>query len=166
MHVPRPALHLELQGDREIVFTRDFRAPRELVFEALTQPELLRRWFVGPPGWTLETCEVDLRVGGAYRYVWASPEGQPMGMGGVYREVQRPERLVHTELFDQAWYPGEALITVRLDEIADDSTRMTLKVEYSTPEGRAAALKTPMERGMEMSYQRLDGMLPEMAARR
>src|SRR4051795_5531657 len=103
-------LQVSTRGDREIVMTRDFAAPRQLVFDAFTKPELVRRWLLGPPGWTMPVCEIDLRVGGAYRYVWRSEkDGSQMGMGGVFREVVPLERLVASEKFDDAWYPGEAL---------------------------------------------------------
>lgn len=86
-------LELTTRGDREIVMTRVFDAPRRLVFDAFTKPELVKQWLLGPPGWTMPVCEIDLRVGGAYRYVWRAADGQKMGMGGVYREIQAPERL-------------------------------------------------------------------------
>ena len=97
---PQSKLQLSLHGDRAIVITRDFAAPRALVFDALTKPELLLRWFSGPPGWVLETCEVDLRVGGRYRYVWVKPAaGQALGMGGEYLAISRPDRIVQTYFF-------------------------------------------------------------------
>ncbi len=102
-------LKVSTTGDREIVMIRVFDAPRALVFEAMTRPQLLRRWFFGPPGWTLTVCEIDLKVGGRYRYVWRRPDGAEMGMGGVFREVVPPERIVQTEAFDESWYPGEAI---------------------------------------------------------
>jgi len=96
-------------SDREIVMTRVFKAPRKLVFDAWTKPELVRRWLLGPPGWTMPVCEIDLRVGGAYRFVWLGQDGTTMGMGGVYREIVIPERIVNTQLFDQDWTGGETL---------------------------------------------------------
>ncbi len=152
-------LQLSLQGDRTIVMTRDFAAPRALLFEALTKPEYLRRWFTGT--WTLETCEVDLRVGGSYRYVWLAPEGFRMGMSGVLTEVVAPERIVQTEQFDQSWYPGEAIGTLELVELDARTTRLTMTVEYSLPEGREAVLRTPMEQGISSNYDRLAALLTE-----
>src|SRR5260370_3865932 len=104
-------LKLTTRGDREIVMTRAFDAPRRLVFDALTKPELVKRWLLGPPGWSMPICEIDLRVGGTYRYVWRNTDGREMGSGGVFREIVRPERIVATEKFEQPWYPGEALAT-------------------------------------------------------
>src|SRR6266480_1056663 len=98
---------------REIVMTRVFDAPRSFVFDAFTKPELLRRWF-GPRGWSLVVCEVDLKVGGAWRFVLRGPDGIDMGMRGVYREIVPPERSVHTERFDD--YPGEAQVTANFVE--------------------------------------------------
>ena len=75
------------QGDRAILITRSFTAPRTLVFDAMSKPEMMKQWFHGPPGWTLTTCEIDLRLGGKYRWVWSNDAGHSMGMGGVYKEV-------------------------------------------------------------------------------
>src|SRR5258706_7646606 len=101
-------LQVTTPSDREIRMTRVFDAPRRLVFEAFTKPDLVKRWLLGPPGWTMPVCEIDLRVGGKYRYVWRKDGGTEMGMGGVFREVGQPERIVQTEKFDQACYSGEA----------------------------------------------------------
>ena len=106
-------LKVTTPSDREIVLTRVFDAPRRLVFDALTQPELLKRWF-GPRGWSMAVCEVDLKVGGAFRFVLRGPDGTEMGMRGVYREIVPPERSVHVESFDD--YPGESLVTTVLVE--------------------------------------------------
>ena len=90
--------------DRDIVLSRAFDAPRHLVFDALTRPELLTRWY-GARGWNLVVCEVDLRVGGAWRFVSRGPDGAEMGQGGVYQVIRPPERLAYTELFDnQSWH--------------------------------------------------------------
>src|ERR1700679_2060914 len=97
--------------DREIAMTRVFEAPRSLVFDALTKPALVTQWLLGPPGWSMPVCEIDLKVGGAYRFVWRGAHGTEMGVGGVCREIVVPERFVATETFDQPWYPGEALVT-------------------------------------------------------
>src|ERR1700686_1008654 len=86
--------------DREIVMMRVFDAPRRLVFDAMTKPELVKQWLLGPPGWSMVVCEIDLKVGGTYRYVWRNTDGTEMGMHGVYREINRPERALQTEAFD------------------------------------------------------------------
>jgi uncharacterized protein YndB with AHSA1/START domain len=152
-------LKLTTRGDHEIVMTRDFNAPRTLVFDAFTKPELLKQWLLGPPGWTMPVCEVDLRVGGAYRYVWRqSSDGREMGMGGVYREISVPERIVCTEKFDEAWYPGEAVGTLVLVEQGGKTT-VTQTMLYQSREGRDAVLKSGMEEGVTASYDRLDAVL-------
>jgi uncharacterized protein YndB with AHSA1/START domain len=150
------------RGEREIVMTRVFDAPRQLVFEAFTKPALVKRWLLGPEGWSLPVCEMDLRPGGAYRWVWRrDDDGSEMGMGGVYREVVPPERIVSTERFDQSWYPGEALITVQLVEQAGRTT-LTQTLLYESREARDLVLKSPMEDGVAASYDRLASVLATM----
>ncbi len=144
--------------DREIVMTRVFAAPRNLVFDAWTNPELVRRWLLGPPGWTMPVCEIDLRVGGAYRFEWLGQDGTVMGMGGVYREIVIPERIVNTQLFDRDWTGGEALGTLLLTEQGGKTT-LTNKVLYSSREARDGALRTRMAEGVEAGYARLDEIL-------
>ena len=151
-------LQITTPTEREIVMTRVFDAPRRLVFDAHTKPELVRRWLLGPPGWSMPVCEIDLRVGGTYRYVWRNDHGTEMGMGGVFREIVPPERLVATEAFDESWYPGEALDTTVLVE-QDGRTTLTLTVLYESREARDAALKSDMERGVNASYDRLAALL-------
>ncbi|HEY7862519.1 MAG TPA: SRPBCC family protein [Thermoanaerobaculia bacterium] len=158
MSNPQP-LKVFPQGEREIVFTRGFDAPRELVFDAMTKPHLVKRW-MGPRGWNLVTCEIDLRVGGKYRYVGKRPNGPEMGWGGVFREVTRPSRLICTEAFDDPWYPGECVITTTFEE-KEGMTLMTAVTEYVTAEARDAVLKSPMESGVRESYARLDEVLAE-----
>ena len=156
-------LKVTAQGDREIVMTRAFDAPRALVFEAMTRPELLKRWFGVMAGWTLDVCEIDLKVGGKYRYLWRVPDGATMGMRGVYREIVVPERIVSTERFDEAWYPGGAVGTLVLRE-QDGRTLMTTTVLYDSREARDAVLKSPMEQGAGAGYDKLEEFLAEMQA--
>src|SRR6266576_374616 len=145
-------LKLTTQGDREIVMTRALAAPRRLVFDAFTKPELVKQWLLGPPGWSMPICEIDLKVGGAYRYVWRrDSDGSEMGMGGVYREILAPERPAATEKFEQPWYPGEAVGTVVFVEQGGKST-ITQTVLYQSQEARDAVLKSGMERGVAASY--------------
>src|SRR5258708_6030721 len=148
--------------DLAIAMTRVFNAPRRLVFDALTKPELVRQWLLGPPGWSMPVCEIDLRVGGKYRYVWRrDSDGTDMGMGGVYREIAAPERIVATEKFDQAWYSGEAVGTAVLVEQGGKTT-LTQTVLYESKETRDAVLKSPMETGVAASHDRLAGVLASM----
>jgi uncharacterized protein YndB with AHSA1/START domain len=149
--------------DREIMMTRVFDAPRALVFEALTTPALLKRWF-GHPGMPLVECEIDLRVGGAYRYVWRGERGE-MGLGGIFKEIVVPERLVATEAFDQAWYPGNnAVVTQTLSEQGGKTTLM-LRVMYESKDARDAVLRSPMESGITAAYDRLAEFLAAQSAR-
>jgi uncharacterized protein YndB with AHSA1/START domain len=163
MGTPKAGLQVSLHGDREIVMTRVFHAPRALVFDAMTKPELVKKWLLGPPGWTMPVCEIDLRVGGSYRYVWRHSDGNEMGMGGVYREVMAPERVVATEKFDQAWYPGEAVGTLLLSE-QEGKTTVTQTVLYQSREARDGILKSGMESGVAASYDRLEEVLASQGA--
>jgi uncharacterized protein YndB with AHSA1/START domain len=151
-------LKLTTRGDREIVMTRIFDAPRSLVFEAFSKPELVRQWLLGPPGWSMPVCEIDFRVGGRYRYVWRHANGQEMAMGGVHREIVAPERIVATEKFDESWYPGEAVGTIVLVE-QGGKTALTQTVLYESSEAREAVLKSPMEQGVTAGYDRLAELL-------
>jgi uncharacterized protein YndB with AHSA1/START domain len=151
-------LKVTTPSDREIAMTRVFDAPRHLVFRALTTPELVPKWLVGPPGWTMPVCEMDLRVGGAYRFLWRGADGAEMGTRGVFREIAPPERFVATEQFDKPWYPGEALVTYLLVEQGGKTT-LTLTVLYASREARDGVLKSGMERGVAMSYDRLATLL-------
>lgn len=156
------SLKVAAQGDREIVMTRVFAAPRRLVFDAYTKPELVKRWLSGLDGWSMPICEIDLRVGGAYRYVWRHDEdGTEMGMGGVFREIAKPERLVSTEKFDPAWYSGDALNTLVLTE-KDGKTTLSQTMLYATQEARDGVLASPMESGVADSFDRLEKLLTTM----
>lgn len=154
-------LHVAAPGDREIVLSRTFNARAGLVFAALTQPELLTRWY-GARGWTLVSCTVDLRVGGRYRFVSRGPDDAELAQSGTYREVERPSRLVCTEVFDDQSYPGETLVDHQLTEQAD-ATTLTTTLRYPSPEAREIVLRYPMTRGVGESYRRLDTVLTELA---
>lgn len=146
-------------GDREIVMTRDFQAPQKMVFDAWTKPELLRRWLAGPSGWTMTTCDIDLKVGGSYRYQWTHDDsGNKMGMKGEYREIVPHDRIVATEQFDESWYPGGAVTTTVLSENGGITTVETT-VRYDTKEARDGVLQSPMESGVGASYDRLEKLI-------
>ncbi|WP_435008201.1 SRPBCC family protein [Tundrisphaera lichenicola] len=137
--------------DREIVISRVFDAPRRLVWEAVTNPEHVPNWY-GPRGWTLPVCTIDLRPGGAWRFVGQGPDGSRMGMSGVYREIAPPERLVTTESFDD--FPGESINTLTLVE-SGGRTTMTVAVLYPSREVRDAVLQSGMQDGASQTYDRL-----------
>jgi len=165
-------MHLEkaqvaLPSDTEVVVTRHFNATRALVWEAYTKPELVQRWLLGPPGWTMPVCEMDVRVGGTYRWVWRSVEdGSEFGFHGVFSEVEAPQRMVHTEVYDPGdvggnmGEAGEALVTLTLTEKGGITT-MATRIDYGSREARDGAVSTGMTEGMEMSYQNLDALLAE-----
>src|SRR6188474_1614673 len=115
---PSASFKVTASGEREIVMARTFDAPRALVFEAFTRPELVKRWLLGPPGWSMPVCEIDLKVGGKFRYEWRNQDGRGMGMGGIFRELAPPDRIVHTELFDEDWTGGERKVTTLFTEKA------------------------------------------------
>ena len=144
--------------DREIVLTRVFDAPAHLVYKAFTDPELLKRWF-GPHGYSLTVCEVDLRVGGEWRYVLKGADGTTMGMGGVYQEIVPGQRTVHTESFDD--YPGDSVITTVLTE-HDGKTTLTATARYDSKEVRDAVVESGMEHGAAETYDRLAELLPTL----
>ncbi len=152
-------------SDREIAMTRVFDAPRELVYEAYTTPALLKRWLGVHRDWSLAVCEIDLRVGGAYRYVWRGDDGREMGMGGVYLEIVPGERLVTTERFDTSWYPGDAEATIVFAE-RKGRTTLTLTVKYESRDARDEVLRSPMKSGVEISFGNLAELLASTGARR
>lgn len=146
-----------MPSDREIRVTRTFDAPRELVFECHTRPELLKRWLLGPPGWTMPVCEVDLRVGGKYLYTWRNDaDGSEFSIGGVHREIVPPERIVTLESF----MGDEALNTLTLEE-KDGRTTLVQTMQFENREKRDQALKTGMTDGMATSYDRLEALMEE-----
>ena len=147
-------------SDNEVLLTRVFDAPRQRVYDAFTKPELLKRWF-GPRGWSLTTCEVDLRVGGGFRFVLSGPHGN-MGMRGVYRELNPPDRSVHVETFDD--YPGESIVTSVFTEDAEGRTTLNATVQYPSKEVRDIVIKSGMEHGAAESYDRLAELLHENEA--
>lgn len=145
-------------SDLELEISRDFHAPRQLVFDAFTKPDLVRRWLLGPEGWTMPVCEIDLQPGGAYRYVWRKNGVKDMGMGGVFREVDAPTRIVATEKFDDAWYPGEALNTTTFVQ-QGEVTKTKITVRYESKAARDIAQRSGMEHGMAAGFNRLEELL-------
>ena len=155
-----------LPSDREVKVTRSFKAPRPLVYRAYTEPALVRRWLLGPPGWAMPVCEMDVRVGGGYRWRWRSDkDGREFGFAGTFREVTPPSRLVHTEGYDpgtvgDAHPQSEAIVSVTFAEDGGITTVTTL-IDFGSKEARDAAVATGMTDGMEQSYQLLDALLSE-----
>ena len=147
-------------SDLEIRITRVFNAPRPLVFDAMSKPEFLKRWMLGPPGWSMIQCDDDLRVGGTFRCAWRNEEGAEMAMSGVYREVVPPERIVRTESFEFGCdgQAGEQLATMVLTE-QGEQTLLTVSLLYPSKEARDATIASGMEHGVDASYNRLDELL-------
>jgi uncharacterized protein YndB with AHSA1/START domain len=162
-------LVIQTPSDRTIVMTRTFNAPRRLVFDAWTKPELLKRWFGTPPGWSMPICEVDLRPGGTYRYVMHGPKGEEVVLRGEYREVVPPERLVTTEVFagfsEVGYRPEDATVSTMVLTERDGRTTWTATVVYPSKEVRDGALQTPMESGMNASFEKLEDLLKTLASR-
>jgi uncharacterized protein YndB with AHSA1/START domain len=152
-------LKVTTPSDREIVMTRDFNAPRQLVFDCWTKPELVRRWLLGPAGWSMPVCRIDLRVGGAYRFEWRHIlNGYEMAMGGIYREITPPGRLVCTESFDEKWYTGDALDTMVFTE-QGGTTTLAQTILYESRHARDIALSSEMEKGVTANFDRLEDLL-------
>lgn len=155
-----------LPSDREVEVVRSFKAPRALVYRAYSEPELLKRWMTGYPGWTMPVCEMDVRVGGAYRWRWRSDDGATeFGFFGVFREVEPGVRTVHVESYDpgntgHGESYGEAIITTTFIEEGGVTTVTTL-MDFGSKAARDGAVATGMTDGMELSYQLMDRLLAE-----
>jgi uncharacterized protein YndB with AHSA1/START domain len=150
-------------SDRELVATRVIEAPRRLAWEAWTNPRHVPKWMTGPDGMTMPVCEIDLRVGGEWHFVWREPDGKPMEMRGEYLEIVPFERLVNTEWWGGDW--PKTLNTLIFTE-KDGKTTMECTLLYPTKEARERALATGMKEGWSESYDRLDEYLPVMARAR
>jgi len=148
-----------LPSDREIVITRVFNAPAQLVFEAMTKPEHVRRWW-GLRGSTMSVCDIDLRVGGAWRYVLREEDGNEVGFHGTYREIEAPNRVVSTEVFE-GFPDAESVNTVTLTE-EDGKTTFTNRILHQNREYRDGHLNSGMEPGMQQTFDRLEELLASM----
>jgi uncharacterized protein YndB with AHSA1/START domain len=159
---PQHKSTVTLPNDLDVVVVRAFNAPRTLVFDAWTKPALLQRWMLGPPGWTMPVCEMDVRPGGKFTWRWRSEKnGAEFGFTGEFREVVRPSRIVHIERYepgDVGGEMGEALVTSELTE-KNGVTTHTMTIHYESKAVRDATMKTGMTDGMEMSFQNLDALL-------
>lgn len=152
------SLIITTPSDREIVMSRVFNAPRNLVFDAYTKPPLVKQWLGVRSGWTLDVCEIDLKKGGKYRYVWKHEQGATMGMGGVFRDIVPNERIVSSEKFDEAWYDGECTGTVTFMEKGGKTT-LTMALLYDSKKIRDAVLASPMKEGITDGFNMLEQLL-------
>lgn len=146
--------------DTQVVITRVVDAPRHLVYQAYTVPKHLKQWLLGPEGWTMPVCEMDLRTGGSWRYVWRKANGTEMEMSGLITEVVPNQRLVTTEKWGPEW--PETINSAEFSE-SDGQTTITLTVTYPSREARDAALKTGMKDGTDQSFARLDKLVRTLA---
>lgn len=144
--------------DRGIVITRVFDSLREHVFDAFTRPELMQRWLIGPPGGSMSKCEVDFRIGGSFRLGWKNAKGVEIIMGGIYQEINRPEKIVYTEKLFDSWYPGETIQTINLTE-KNGKTIFRCLILYETQQAREIVLNSSFEFGVISNFNRLDDFL-------
>lgn len=164
-------------NDLQIVITRAFDAPRRLVWDAMTRPDLVRRWMFCPPGWSWAECEMDVRAAGKFRWAWNGPDGRrALSISGEHREVTPPAKIVHTERMEMgpgvagcgperaSAEPDTVLVTLELDE-QGRQTRMKMTISCPTKEVRDAMLASGMDQGMEAGYQQLDAILAEQDRR-
>ena len=147
-------------SELEFAMTRVFDAPRELVFEAFTSPEHVPHWMLGPDGWSMTVCEIDLRPGGTWRFAWRRDDGTELQLSGEYREIVPPERVVQTESWGGGW--AETLNTLSFIE-EDGRTTMTQTILYPSKAARDAALQTGMKDGASMSFDRLASYLESLS---
>ena len=149
----------ETPTDTQVVITRIVDAPRRLVFDAWTNPKHVPQWMLGPEGWTMPVCEMDLRPGGSWRYVWRKADGAEMTITGSVREVAPPERLVTTESWGPEW--PETVNSLVLTESTGQTT-IVLTILYPSKQARDAALATGMKEGMDPSFARLEKLLQSL----
>jgi len=154
------ATTLELESDRVLVITRKFAAPRRLVFEAITKPEHVKRWY-GCDAMTMTVCEIDLRPGGHWRYVLRMPDGSEHGFHGEYREVVPPERIVLTENYEPIGPGHEMVATMTLEE-HDGRTTMRNRLVYKSQADRDGHIGSGMERGMREAHERLTAVVASL----
>jgi uncharacterized protein YndB with AHSA1/START domain len=155
-------LKITTPSDLEIAMTRLFDAPRHLVFDAMTTPEHVRRW-LGCAELPMTTCEINLRVGGAYRFTLRSPEGRETTLQGVYREVLRPERVVFVErILMPGFTSDEYQVTSSFADIAG-KTRLTTIILHQSKENRDGHLNSGIERGVAPAYDRIAEIVATMA---
>jgi uncharacterized protein YndB with AHSA1/START domain len=155
-------LSVTTPSDREIVLTRTFNAPRKLVWDAVTRPEHVQRWY-GCSALTFATCEIDLRVGGSYRYTMRTSDGVEHTMTGVYREIAAPERIVHTERYETTGFTSpDALVTMTLTE-QGGRTKLQSVILHADKESRDGHLNSGMENGARETFDRLEALLATMS---
>lgn len=159
----RGTFRMTRDGEREIVVVRQFAVPRSAVFDGFTQSELLKQWMFGPEGWSMPVCELDLRPGGRIRYEWRHEDGREMGMSGTFRDIKRPLRMIHTELFDEDWTGGEVIAATTFEE-ENGITTATMRLTYPDAAACTRVLDSGMEDGIALGYDRLETLLASAVA--
>jgi uncharacterized protein YndB with AHSA1/START domain len=154
---------LTLPSDTEILMTREFNAPKHLVYKAYTTPELVSRWWAGRRG-TVTLAEIDLRVGGSWRYVMTATEGFEVAFHGEFKEIVPDERLVNTEVFEGAPEGGEALVTVTFEALDGDRTRIAMLSALPSLQVRDMIVATGMESGAQEGMDILEEIAIELSA--
>lgn len=161
MSANKANVHAE-PGKQEIVITREFDAPRELVFKVITDPALVPQWW-GPRRLTTEVDKMDVRPGGQWRFVHRDAEGNTYGFHGVYHEILAPERIIDTFEFEGLPETGHVTLeTMRLETLPGGRTRMTTQSVYQSVMDRDAVLQSGMEGGMQETYDRLEELAQKM----
>lgn len=166
--MPNPA-EVTTPSECEVRVERTFNAPRQLVWNAHTKPALVQKWQLGPPGWDMPVCDMDVRVGGAYKWRWKSQQdGKQFGFHGTFIEVNEPSKLVHEEYYDPGDIGGTmpvsepCIVTLELSE-QGGVTKLVCTMKFASKEMRDGAVSTGMTEGMEMGYERLDEMFLKAA---
>ena len=168
--ITQPA-EVSLPSDTEVRVTRDFKAPRRLVWQAHVDPKLFQRWIGGYPGWSMPVCEMDVRTGGKYRWRWRTDDGgQEFGFFGEYVEVEAPVRMIATEYYDPGTMGGAMDAnspTINHTSFIENNgvTTLVTLLKYVSKEARDAAISTGMTDGMEVSYARLEKLVAEQQGR-
>lgn len=151
-------LTIKTEGDTHVVVTRRFAAPPEAVFRAHTDPKLVQQWLLGPEGWTMPVCISEAKPGGKIRYEWTHPKQGSFYLTGEYLELEPYSRIVHVERMYLPEPTPDNHVETKF-EADGEGTLMTIRMKLPDAQTRAVMLATGMERGMEASYVRLDGML-------
>ena len=161
-------LQVSLPSDTEVRVTRDFKAPRALVWRTHVEPTLFQRWIGGYPGWTMPVCEMDVRTGGKYQWRWRDEDGKEFGFHGEFREVNAPEEMTSVEFFDPGTFGGAMSPNPTINRTTfsekNGVTTVVVLIKYDSKESRDAAIETGMTEGMEISYARLDTLVDELQA--
>jgi uncharacterized protein YndB with AHSA1/START domain len=155
-------LTVSLPSDKEILLTRVFDAPPRMVYEVMTKPEYVRRWWCCMDGFNMPVCEIDLRVGGRWRFVMRGPDGNDVAFNGEYREIVPAQRVVGTEVFEP--YPDSPSLVTTTFEAQGEKTLFRSLVQHQTKEARDMHVNSGMEHGAAIAYDRLEQQARDLTA--